>query len=240
MKIAICDDESWFIRIITNYIEIYRLTCDEPLSIHTYQDPEILITDCRSMEYDILYLDIELENANGIEVAQRIRENSPNLLIIFVTSHPQYVQKSYTVKAFQYLSKPVEDSEFFMNELTRAIDEVKGGQVTFEFNLDNGIRYVQTNEILYLSTSYKTFKLQTVDDSHFGNIKTVKKTRDLLPKYNFYKIHRSTTINMAHVVKFDRDFVTMDNDEILPISREKTKDFRRTFLRYKNVCNVDI
>lgn len=240
MKIAICDDESWFIRIITEYLEEYRITCEEPLSIHGYQNPRMLLADCKNMAYDIVYLDIELEDVSGIRVAEKLRESNPYILIIFITSHMQYVQDSYTVKAFQYLSKPLEDKDFFMIELTRAIKELKNGQASFEFNLEKGVSYIQTNEIIYLSTSYKTFKLQTVDNSYFGNIKTVMKTRDKLQEFNFYKIHRSTTINLAHVTKFDRDFVTMTNGETLAISREKTKEFRKVFLRYKNVRNIEI
>lgn len=239
MKIAICDDESWFIRIISEYLEEYKLTCEEPLSIHGYQNPRALLADSINMAYDIVYLDIELEDVSGIRVAEKLKEMNPYVLIIFITSHMQYVQDSYKVKAFQYLSKPLDDKELFMEELKRAVKEFKDGQASFEFNLEKGLSYIQTNEILYLSTSYKTFKLQTVDNLYTGSIKTVMKTRDRLLEFNFYKIHRSTTINLAHVVKFDRDFVIMSNGESLAISREKTKEFRKVFLRYKNVRNLD-
>ncbi|MEG0453097.1 MAG: LytTR family DNA-binding domain-containing protein [Coprobacillus sp.] len=240
MKIGVCDDESWFLRIMTEYLEEYKLISEEPFSIHTFQDPILFLADSDSMNYDIVFLDIEMESINGIEVARQLKFKNPNLLIFFITSHMQYVQDSYTVKAFQYLSKPLEDKEFFMKELTRAIREFKNGQATFEFNLGNGPEYIQTSNIIYLSTSYKNFKLQTVDGSHFGNLKSVISSRECLLQFNFFKIHRSTTINLAHVTKFDREFVTMSNDEILPISREKTKEFRKAFLKYKNVRNVDI
>lgn len=62
--------------------------------------------------YQVVFLDICMEGTNGIETAQRLRAADPDLLIVFVTSSPEYVWDAFPVHPFDYLLKPYKEEKF--------------------------------------------------------------------------------------------------------------------------------
>ena len=73
--------------------------------------------------YQVVFLDICMEGTNGIETAQRLRAADPDLLIVFVTSSPEYVWDAFPVHPFDYLLKPYKDEKFeqLAGELRRVL-----------------------------------------------------------------------------------------------------------------------
>jgi len=111
MKIAICDDNMEYINTIENYIHSLRKTSVE---CDAYQSGEELIRYFRDGEeqYDVIFLDMEMEKLNGIETANYIRAIDEHVIIVFVTSHTEYMRESFKCAPFRFLVKPVDGEEF--------------------------------------------------------------------------------------------------------------------------------
>ena len=112
MRIAICDDEEIFRRSVCEKInEIYKDDIDMVLRI--FERGETLIKDFKENDsaYDIIFLDIEMENINGIDTARNIRKINTDVLIAFLTSHEEFAKDGYEVNAFRYLSKPIREDK---------------------------------------------------------------------------------------------------------------------------------
>ena len=109
MLIATCDDEVQFCK----QVELYIKGLGKELGIETKCDKYI------SGKYQIIFLDIELKNENGIDIAEKIRKTNENVEIIFLTAFIQYAVDGYKVKAYRFLVKPVnyDDFVFQLNEL---------------------------------------------------------------------------------------------------------------------------
>ena len=111
MKIAICDDDMNCINKIENYIEKIdrnNAECD------AYQNGERLVQAFKTgaEQYDVIFLDMEMEKLNGIETANLIREVDEHVIIVFVTSHTEYMRESFKCAPFRFLVKPVDPAEF--------------------------------------------------------------------------------------------------------------------------------
>ena len=105
-NIAICDDEAEDAAIISNYLEEYK---SADVSINLFSDARELIKSyTHANKYDIVFLDVEMPVIDGLTLAKQIRLIPDyDVKIIFVSSYPEYMQKSFDVQAYHYLEKPV-------------------------------------------------------------------------------------------------------------------------------------
>ena len=107
-KIAICDDEREQLTkleaLVTNWAS--KMGCGYSIRSFTSAE-EFLFEYEEDKAYDILLLDVEMNNISGIELAKRIRKDDNRAEIIFITSHFEFVGEGYEVDALHYLIKPV-------------------------------------------------------------------------------------------------------------------------------------
>ncbi|MCC8072625.1 MAG: response regulator [Clostridiales bacterium] len=90
MKILVCDDEQKYCYIVKHLI--YEILGEFSESVvYTIDSGKQLIEYCNTSCPDILFLDIELGNSNGIELAKTIRNKFPNLIIEYISNYPDYV-----------------------------------------------------------------------------------------------------------------------------------------------------
>ena len=102
MDIAICDDEKIFREQIISYLLKYN----NKFNIFEYYNGYDLLESEKI--FDIIFLDIEMDNINGMIVAEKLRERGVSSIIIFFTSHHEYVHDAFKVKAFRFLNKPID------------------------------------------------------------------------------------------------------------------------------------
>ena len=110
IRIAICDDETTFLTQIHSIISAWHYTTS-PLLIETFDNGDALLKSHAKSPYDIILLDIIMPMFNGIEVAREIRKHDISVKIVFLTSSPEYAVDSYTVKATNYLLKPIDSQK---------------------------------------------------------------------------------------------------------------------------------
>ena len=105
-KIALCDDDSRFVNKISCLIQsILHSENDSPV-ITTYVNPVALTAAVADGErYDLFILDVQMPGMDGFEVAKSIRENQPNAILLFLSSHLDYAMEGYKVRALRYVSK---------------------------------------------------------------------------------------------------------------------------------------
>ena len=175
--------------------------------------------------FDIILLDIVMPMLNGIDAAKELREKDKNVKIVFLTSSAEFALDSYTVKASNYLLKPLEPTQFFtcLDELIFDIKSVskciivKGLDAVYRIPLSN-IEHVesQSKHIIFYTSDNKT--IESTDPLYtYENI--------LLFEDGFFKCHRSYIINIHRVDSFSPSEVIMQSGCRIPISRSHQKSF---------------
>ena len=107
-KIAICDDEQNQIDYMASIVASWSAHAGHNCEIRTFTSAEAFLFEYEEDKaFDILLLDIEMENMNGIELAKRIRKDHNRAEIIFITSHFEFVWEGYEVDALHYLTKQI-------------------------------------------------------------------------------------------------------------------------------------
>ena len=123
-RIAICDDEQNQIEYITSIVASWSAHEGHSCEIRTFASAEAFLFEYEEDKaYDILLLDVEMKNMNGIELAKRIRKDNNRAEIIFITSHFEFVGEGYEVDALHYLIKPI-SAEKLTQVLTKAAEKL--------------------------------------------------------------------------------------------------------------------
>ena len=177
--------------------------------------------------FDIIFLDIEMNSVTGIEAAKFISENYGNTIIIFTTAHNQYVKEAFYVNAFQYMFKPIEFRDFKF-ELERAIDALKRRKHTYKITYNYEKTVLECSDIIYIETKDRHLSAKTVDNEYIYN-GSIREAEKELSKYGFSRIEQGVLVNLNHVRRLDNSKVIMDNGEEKYISRRLYKTFLSEF-----------
>lgn len=186
MRIAICDNELFYVEDIMERIEKYEFHDTKPAIIDGFIQGTQLLDAFRIEPYDIVLLDIELgETLNGIELAKMMLDIKPNCIFVFITAYHYYLPESMWLGADLFIDKPI-DYDLLDRELEHAFQVYKRLNRTVTFSTTEGKIHIKTNEIIYLETSYGKYKLKTTNHHYYGNLKTIKKARQQLLDYHFF------------------------------------------------------
>ena len=227
LNIAICDDEKAILDQINELIEKEKSeVCPE-----FYETGDSLLA--AGKQFDIVFLDIQMDGMNGIETAKKLRERNEDTILIFITGIREYVFEAFDVAAFHYLLKPIEEGKFH-EVYQRAKRELEK-------------RKKQRRETIFIKTRNRSFTLEK--DSIFYIESRAKKveihtTGEIIEAYvsmnemegqlgeSFYRCHRGYLVNMAYVAEYDSESITLNNGEYVYLAKEKYGEFVKAYMRY--------
>lgn len=230
IRIAICDDE----KNIRNYLRKLVRKQDLESEITEYASADEYLAD--GAEYDLLFLDIELNGSgmDGMSMAKRIRsmELARQPIIIFVTGYERYVYDAFDVDAFQYLLKPIDEQKFaevFGRAAGQILSEAEEKKKTLVIQCGNESRAIPLDSIYYMESRNHKVVLYLKE----GELEYYAKIGDLEEELQgrFYRIHRGYLVNLAYVEGYDKTEVMLANGDRLPLSK-KFDDFAAAYLRF--------
>lgn len=230
LNIAICDDDKTFINYIEGVIESCSVKYEEKFNIKTFSDGSKLIDYMLidQKNFDIILLDMQMKDLDGIQTARKIRKQNKNTIIIFVTSYTNMVYDAFEVKAFRYLlkSKVEEQLDNILKEAIEEIGEDKRNLFVFSFQSTNHM--IPFQDIIYFESKKRSIYVYTKDRefNYYGKLRDVEEqTKDM----NFIRSHQSFLVNLKHVEEIKGFEIVLDTKQVLPISKSKVKDINRAF-----------
>lgn len=225
IEIAVVDDEKECLERMDSYL---KKISGHHLNIFLVDDAEHLIEKYKGGTiFDIVFLDIEMESMNGIETAKYISNHYGNTIILFTTSHSQYVKEAFYINAFQYMFKPIEFADFKF-ELERAIAVLKKRKHTYEFMCNYEKIVLPCSDIIYIETRGRQLLIKTMNHEYSCS-GTIKEAHGELSQYGFAYIEQGILVNMKHISRLANAKVIMDNGEEKYISRRRYKIFLSEF-----------
>lgn len=230
INIAICDDD---LEISNKMVELIEDLAKKRLiyvQIELFSDGNYLLKHLKSNPIDMIFLDIEMKFVNGIQTAKLLREKGNDAVIIYVSSHDNYMIELFEVEPFRFIKKPIKEKDF-ETVFYQAIKKVKSINSFFEYKANKYVYKVKFNDILYFESHGRIVLIHTKDEEYsfydkLNNIENCLKNQ----KTNFLRIHQSYLINVDKVRKYCVSSVEMINNIILPISDDKQKIIKQQFL----------
>ena len=228
MKVAICDERGSCLEL-RNLIKRQKYDCDVRCF---YTGKQLLETRER---FDILILDIQMEEMSGIEVARALRMKQDNMVLIFVTALKEYASEAFDVAAFHYLLKPVPGEKFckVFESACREVERLEGlksEQLFFQTRSRNFT--VQKKDILYVESRKRKVDIHTLQEC-FTIYATMRHMEEQLGG-DFYRCHRGYLVNMAYVKEYETDVIRLKNGEKVYMARDKYAEFAKAYMRFLN------
>ena len=228
-KIAICDDDRSQIEYITSIVTSWSALEGHNCEIRTFPSAEAFLFEYEEEKaYDILLLDVEMKNINGIELAKRIRKDNNRAEIIFITSHFEFVGEGYEVDALHYLIKPV-STEKLTQVLTKAGEKLAIESPWVVIACEGETVKLYETDIFYVESFLHYIVIHTKDKEY--KIKENISVFENKVSDDFYRIHRSYLVSLKHITRISRTSVNIGNTE-LPLSRGKYDDINRAFIEH--------
>ena len=150
MKIAICDDDRQELTHIVSLLERYQQTNIEKLSIQPFSSSFELAVSARTERYDLYLLDIIMPGLSGMELAREIRSFDRAADLIFLTTSPEFAVESYTVKATNYLMKPIAEKQLSaaLDDICQTREKEQGSTILLKSTI--GMHKIRLSGVMYV------------------------------------------------------------------------------------------
>lgn len=226
MNIAVCDDE----KIIVDDIAA-KLTsqCGDCRIIKFFSGEQLLES---TFDFDMIFLDIEMSGINGMNTANVLRKMGYNGVIIFLTSHLEYMQEAFKVGAFRYLEKPI-DNEKFNEAFSNARYDILNTEHII-FNEMGQNLCIKLTDIVYLEAYGDGTYIFVKDESVYDSARPLRYWQEQVGSEHFYRIHKSFIVSFLYVSSISNDgkAVLRCGREPLDISRRNLVPFKAAFFNY--------
>lgn len=231
MRIIVCDDDKNMSSLIQKWTEeylggkAYQFICYE-------SGVELLskMKEYRGKEPQIIFLDIKLKNANGIEIARILNKSYENIFVIFISGYTEYFEDSFEADPIYFLIKPLRQ-EIFKKAMDKAIDKISNTKhKSFFIMQDRNLTKVFVDDIHYAESFGRKIRLH----GKFGELEYYEKM-DLLEQQlgkDFIRCHKSFLVHMKYIRYVDGQNIILMDEKIIPISKKKANSTKRIIFQY--------
>ena len=227
LNIAICDDE----KMIREQIKELAEKEMPDVCAGLYETGDALLA--AGKQFDIVFLDIQMEGTDGIETAKRLRQKDEDTILIFITGIREYVFEAFDVAAFHYLLKPIEEEKFreVFRRAGRELEKRKSKRrETVFIKTRNRSFSLEKDSILYIESRGKKVEIHTTGET----IEAYASMNEMEGQLGggFFRCHRGYLVNMAHIVKYGIDSIFLSNGEKVYLTRKKHNEFVKAYMWY--------
>lgn len=233
MRIGICDDQPEICELLADKIK--QIYPEENIIIYPEGNAVLAEADLP----DILFLDIQMPEPDGMETARKLRRIDKQMILIFVTAMEEYVFQAFDVGAFHYLVKPFTDEKFaeVLKNAAVQVMEQKASEAARAKKekpalvITTGGRHltVRLEDLVYAEVYDRKVILHTIDEDieYYGRMKDLeKKAGD-----SFFRSHRAYLVNFDYVRKYDAVSIELEKGRAL-MARQNYQKFVKCYLRY--------
>lgn len=233
MNIAICDDNPKII----GQIEILLLSFFEhdlnQFNYEAFLSGESLVDHLTKEEssFQIYLLDVEMKSLDGFEVARFIREKDQQAIIIFITSHVEWMPEAFEVNAFHYLIKPIDELKV-KQVLTKAMEQLSLRKMILQFTIQKKVYTVYLGEVEYFESMKRKMIIHLKNGEEYEYYGTMKEVIDKVSTQLFTQIHHSFVINMDYVQMKSGETIVLQSGREIAITKKFHQSFQSAYRKY--------
>lgn len=228
MRILICDDERQYVedlRVhVTEYMQLHILPC----AIITAISPIDILN--RDLYYDLAFLDIQMDEMDGITLAKKLKEVNDKIAIFFVTNYEEYQDDAMDLRAFRFFPKPFNVTRLYSG-LDKAMEYIDGSHVDIFVREKNCHQKILIDDIVFITRLNRRVFVKTPEKSLL-----VRDSYDTIcekmPVSFFYPVHKSFMVNLHYVKKYDYSDLLLTDGSQIPIASHKQAEFHKYWFEY--------
>lgn len=234
MNIAICDDDKGFRNNLEKHLKNYFNDKSITLNFSHFCCGEDLLRN--DLLFDLVFLDVQMDTINGIDTGKELKKRNPHNIIFIITSFDVYLDDAFKIKAFRFLSKPLNVLRLY-KALDDAAELITNDVIVFyDMESQKNLR-IYTNDIIYIEIIKKKIKIVTVNDVYYSNEKMAF-WKNKLNGISFVSPHSSFIANLDYSINHTRTYLVLAKKDLngkiidkyeISIAPKKQAEIKRKF-----------
>lgn len=215
-NIAICDDNTADRKYISDMVFEWAHGTGNTINVVMFESAENFMSCYADRnDYDILLLDVEMGEMNGVDMAKKLRRQDAAVQIVFITGYSDYITEGYDVAALHYLMKPVKKEKLFV-VLDRAVQKLAKNEKMLNMEIGGELVRIPVYQIRYadVMANYVTV--------HASQDYTFKMTLGELQKEldeRFFRVSRSCIVNLTQISRVTKTLIKLADGSEIPLPR---------------------
>lgn len=228
MRVLICDDEQSYVNEIKKHIELFLTENNISFEIDTFTDGENLL-NCKK-HYDIAFLDVEIGNIKGTDIAKVLKKINNYIVIFIITSYSKYLDDAMDLNVLRFIVKPIDAKRLYAG-MKKAISLIDNSAVDVFLKNDKTLVKIPINDIMFVEVEGKRTIVQTANIKYYSNNRLKFWKERLSPSF-FFQVHSSFIVNMKYISQYCRDEIEINKTYKIPIAYRKQTEFKNYFFNY--------
>ncbi len=235
LQIAVCDDNIDELSNMSQLLNQYRVSRNLSCEYSVFPNGFDLISALdRGKRFDLYCLDIIMPGFTGIDVAKEIRAIDNTVPILFFTSSPEYAFESYSVKAINYVLKPISKEKLFfsLDEVLERIN-LEQNEPAVIVKSNDGIHRIIISNLVFVEVIGRNVLYHMISGKVIECKESFSIVCDNLLMYGcFIKSHRSYIVNLQYVDTVDNKKITLQTLSSVPIAQGRAREIKEKYLDY--------
>lgn len=228
MKILICDDEKLHSDTLKQYVSKYMESKNITFEIESVLEPKTVLNN--NTTYQLAFLDIQMDELNGISLAKVLKERNCKIIIFFVTSYKSFQDDAMDLRAFRFFEKPINPERLYSG-LDRAMEYIDESYIDFFVSVNNEQKKIFTDDVIYVERGNRQVTLVTTHGNY-----TTKESFDewceILQNSFFYRVHTSFIVNLHYVTSYKYTELWIQDSVRIPIASRRQANFHKFWFAY--------
>lgn len=227
LKVAVCDDEKVFHKEIIDLLRKFQKARKIDIFIDHFENGNTLLQS--KQEYDVIFMDYQMEEMDGIETARKLRETNSDSIIIFISAYPSAALDAFEVQTFRFIQKPIGEIKLFkaLDDYLKSIDYDN----LLLINTHESKYKIKMSEIIYLEGDGKYTTVRTKNKSLRVHM-NLKQLEERLPGSKFIRCSKSFVAGFEHISNHDSSSIIFDNGEKAIIGAHYASKFKTALQNY--------
>lgn len=232
IRIAVVDDELMFLEHFTKLIREKFVNCAVECEISTYSSGTDFQKYWLLSEFDVIFLDIDLPDISGIQLASELRKRKSSTTLLFVSAHNQFVFESIQYKPFRFIRKAE-----LLSDVGEAIHaycrQLKQASKKLTLSLDNHReQIVDLSDIMYFySLRHEIYYVSQTDGSVRLAFRayTLELLEKMLKDQGYIRTHKTYLVNCSYIYKIQTTKLILKDSTQIGISRGRTDEIKKQY-----------
>lgn len=230
IHIAVCDDDEAMLGFLKSEIHMafYK---KYDISVKLYTQPQLLMIDANCQRFDLIFIDIEMPDINGFQLADKLQIKIPDAFIVFISNYENFIYSSFEFQPLSFLRKNMIKDEL-PKVIIRYLKQTGFDRAYYGLPSELGEQALLIRDITYLECNGRKITVNTINHEKIEFIGKLKKHEKELEQYHFIRTHNSYLVSHRHIFSLEEEVVILMDQTKLPVSKHRRKKVKELLLTY--------